>query len=288
MDDKPMDLDELSRRTFAVGAAAIGAAIAGAREAEAAAAMEVVEKDVVIPMSDGMSCDAALFHPKGTKAWAGVLFAPDALGLRPAFRQMGRRMAAQGYTVLVPNCFYRSAKAPVFAADFDFNKPEDRAKLGPVMGALTPDAVSADAKDYLKFLDAQPQTDKKRKVGVVGYCMGGPTTIRTAAAAPDRVGAGCSFHGGGLTTDQPTSPHLLVPQTKAAFYFGVADNDDKTQPASKDILRKTYADAGLPATVVVYHGAQHGWCMKDFPVYNEPSAEIAWANMLALYKSALA
>ncbi len=280
--------DTLSRREFTVATAAVGATgVAVAGEAEAAAAREVVEKDVVIKTASG-DCDAALYYPAGRGSWPGVLIAADALGLRPAFREMGKRLAAEGYTVLVPNPFYRAAKAPVFRADFSFSNEADRAKLFPMMGALTPDVVNADLVAWIDYLDAQPQTNKRKKIGVQGYCMGGPTTVRAAAAKPDRVGAACSFHGGGLTTDKPDSPHLLIPKTKAAFYFGVADNDDKQQPESKDILKKTLEEAKRPGVVTVYAGAQHGWCMTDFPVYNAPSAEIAWANMLATYKQNIA
>jgi carboxymethylenebutenolidase len=280
--------DALSRREFTVAAAAAGAATAAvAGEAGAAAARQVVEKDVVIKTASG-DCDAALYYPEGKGTWPGVLVAADALGLRPAFREMGKRLAAEGYVVLIPNPFYRSAKSPVFDASFSFNNAADRAKLGPLMGALTPEVVTGDVGAWLDYLDAQPQTNKRKKVGVQGYCMGGPTTVRAAAARPNRVGAACSFHGGGLTTDKPDSPHLLIPKTKAAFYFGVADNDDKTQPESKDILRKTLDDAKRPGVVTVYHGAQHGWCMSDFPVYNAPSAEIAWANLLATYRQNIA
>jgi carboxymethylenebutenolidase len=280
--------DALSRREFTVAAAAVGAgAAAVAGEAQAAAPREVIEKDVVIKTAGG-ECDAAIYYPAGKGSWPGVLIAADALGLRPAFREMGKRLAAEGYTVLVPNPFYRQAKSPVFRPDFSFNNAEDRAKLFPMMGALTPEVVSQDVADWIDFLDAQPQTNKRKKIGVQGYCMGGPTTVRAAAAKPERVGAACSFHGGGLTTDKPDSPHLLIPKTKAAFYFGVADNDDRTQPESKDILKKTTAEAKRPAIVTVYTGAQHGWCMTDFPVYNKPAAEIAWANMLATYKQYIA
>ena len=156
------------------------------------------------------------------------------------------------------------------------------------MGALTPDVVTRDVSAFIDFLDTQPQTNKRKKVGVVGYCMGGPTVMRAAAARPNRVGAACTFHGGGLVTDNANSPHLLIPQMKAAYYCGVAYNDDKAQPAAKDTLKASFEAAKLPATVTVYTGAQHGWCMKDFPVYNEASAEIAWANMVALYRQKLA
>jgi carboxymethylenebutenolidase len=200
---------------------------------------------------------------------------------------MGRRLAGQGYVVLVPNPFYRSAKAPVVGPGFDFNKPEDRQRLFGYRGAMSDAGIDKDAAAYLAFLDAQPQTNKKAKAGVQGYCMGGPLSFRTAAAVPNRIGAVGSFHGAGLTTKEPSSPHLLIPRTHAAFLVAIAQNDDKAQPESKDILKKAFADAKRPATVEVYP-ANHGWCVKGGQVYDEAQAEKAWAELTALYKKNLA
>jgi carboxymethylenebutenolidase len=269
----------VSRRTFVVSSAATVLANSGV----AAAQTKVVEKDVNVSMASG-TCDAALFYPEGKGPWPAVLVWTDILGLRPVFREMGRRLAAEGYVVLVPNPFYRNAKAPVVDGSFNFNKPEDRAKVMPMAAALTPDANVSDAKAYTTFLDAQAQTDKKKKMGVQGYCMGGPLTFRTAATRADRIGAAATFHGGGLVTDKPDSPHLLIPQMKAEVLCCVADNDDKSAPASKDKLKETFAAAKLKATVEVFAGCNHGWTVRGSEVYNEAGAERAWSELTALYK----
>jgi carboxymethylenebutenolidase len=273
----------ISRRAFGLGAAATFVLSSSA----AAAQGKVVQKDVDVPMASGVA-DSALFYPEGKGPWPAVLVWTDILGLRPVFREMGQRLAAEGYVVLVPNPFYRNAKAPVVDGSFDFSKPEDRAKIMPMAEALTADANISDAKSYVAFLDAQPQTNRKKKMGVQGYCMGGPLTFRTAATAPDRVGAAATFHGGGLVTDKPDSPHLLIPKMKAEVLCAVADNDDKRDPAAKDKLKEGFAAAHLKATVEVYEGCNHGWTVRGSQVYNEAGAERAWAELTALYKRNLA
>jgi len=270
----------VSRRTFTALAAAVGAA--GATAAQAA--VPVVEKDVMIKTPDG-NADAALYYPEGRGSWPAVIMWPDIMTLRPQFRDMGRRLAGEGYVVLVPNFYYRSTKAPIA---LNFSNPEDRAKFAPLRAPLNEAAMDSDAAAYVAFLDAQPQTDKKRGVGTQGYCMGGPLAFRTAAAAPSRVKAVASFHGGGLVTDQPTSPHLLLPKTRAEFLVLVADNDDKQDPEGKEKLKAALTAAGRPHRVEVYAGAAHGWTVKGSQVYNEPLAEKAWAELLDLYKRALA
>jgi carboxymethylenebutenolidase len=269
----------LTRRTFVAMAAASG--FAGA----ACAAENVVETDVTVKTPDGES-DSALFRPAGTGSWPAVLIWPDIMGLRPVFREMGRRLATQGYVVLVVNPFYRSAKASAIFGAVDFANPEGRQKLFSYRGAMTDDGVDKDAAAYLAFLDAQPQTDKRKKAGVQGYCMGGPLSFRTAAAVPHRIGAVGSFHGGGLTTDQPNSPHLLIPKTNAAYLVAVAKNDDARDPKSKDILKDAFAAAKKTATVEVYPG-DHGWCVPGSQVYDQAAAEKAWAELSKLYKAAL-
>ena len=269
----------VSRRAFVVSSAASVVL----SSASAAAQAKVMEKDVNVPMASGVS-DSALFYPEGKGPWPGVLVWTDILGLRPVFREMGRRLAAEGYVVLVPNPFYRNAKAPIVDGSFDFSKPEDRAKVMPMAAALTAEANISDAKSYVAFLDQQSQTDKKKKMGVQGYCMGGPLTFRTAATQADRIGAAATFHGGGLVTDKPESPHLLIPKMKTEVLCCVADNDDQRDPAAKDKLKEAFAAAHLKATVEVYEGCSHGWTVRGSQVYNEAGAERAWSELTALYK----
>ena len=281
-----------SRRDFI--ALSVAAGLAAAAGSGLAAAQSVVETNVTIKTPDG-TCDAAFIHPS-TGSHPGVLIWTDAFGLRPAMRDIGKRIAAEGYSVLVPNPFYRVAKAPVFdsASSFNFQSQADMAKLQPLMGSVNaPGAAEKDAVAYIAFLDAQSQINKSKKIGTQGYCMGGPLVVKTAAALPNRVGAGASFHGGGLVTDKPDSPHLLAPKIKARMYFGIASNDDQRQPDAKDKLREAFAAAKVPAEIEVYP-ARHGWCVPDMPVdngapiYSRPEAEKAWGKLVALYKTALA
>jgi len=271
----------LSRRTFGL----LGLATAGIA-GTALAQSKVVEKDVEVKTPDG-TCDAALYYPEGRGTWPAVLVWTDILGLRPVFREMGQRLASQGYVVLVPNPFYRSKRAPVVEGSFDFNKPEDRNKVFALRNAMTDAGIDSDAKAFLAFLDAQPQTAKGRKAGVQGYCMGGPLSFRTAAAVPNRIGAVGSFHGGGLVTKEPSSPHLLIGKTNATYVVAVAQNDDMQDPEAKNILKTTFQQTGKKATVEVYP-ANHGWCVKGGQVYNEAAAERAWDELTKLYKDTLA
>lgn len=277
-------LGAVSRRTFAAGAAA--AAMSAAAEAQARKAVSVTESDVKITTPDGVA-DAYLVHPKKGKH-PGVIVWPDILGLRPAFRTMGKRLAEQGYAVLTVNPYYRMAASPVVPAGASFQDPAIRERVMPLARALTPQTNVTDALAFVKFLDAQAAVDAKRGIGATGYCMGGPMTMRTAAAAPGRIRAGASFHGGGLVTAEPNSPHLLVKDMKASYLFAIAENDDKSAPDVKDVLRDTFAQASLPAEIEVYAGAMHGWCAIDSAVYNQPQAERAWARLLALFERALA
>jgi carboxymethylenebutenolidase len=272
----------------------VAAGLAATLATAEAAGLDVVETDVEIKTPDG-TCDAAFIHPK-TGAYPGVLIWPDAFGLRPSMRQIARRLAAEGYSVLVPNPFYRVAKAPFSdASAFNFQNAADMAKLRPLMASVTAAGnAEKDAAAYVALLDARPEVNKARKIGTQGYCMGGPLVVKTAAALPDRIGAGASFHGGGLVTANPDSPHLLAPRIKASMYFGIASNDDTRQPDAKDKLREAFAAAKVAAEIEVYAGALHGWCVPDMPmqngvpIYNKPDAERAWGKLLALYKLALA
>src|SRR5437588_11939674 len=282
---------DVSRRDFIAMSVAAGIVAA---TGSASAAMPVSETDVTIKTPDGM-CDAAFIHPT-TGSHPGVIIWADAFGLRPTMRDIGKRIAGEGYSVLVPNPFYRVAKAPVLEEDKvrNFNFQTDMPKIQPLMASINaPGAAEKDAAAFVAFLDAQPQVNKTKKIGVQGYCMGGPLVVKTAAAISNRIGAGASFHGGGLVTDKPDSPHLLAPKIHARMYFGIASNDDERQPDAKNKLKEAFAAAKVPAEIEVY-SAQHGWCVPDMPVrdgvpiYNKPEAERAWGKLVALYKAALA
>ena len=274
---------ELSRRQFGAVSLGIGMAMLLPRSADA---LDVADAEVSIKTPDG-TADCYFVHPSAG-AYAGVVVWPDILGLRPAFRQMGKRLAEAGYSVLVVNPFYRGKKAPVVPEGASFANEAVRNSVMPLAQALNAATHMTDAKAFVAWLDTQPSVSKTRKIGTTGYCMGGPIVMRTAAAVPDRIGAGASFHGGGLVTQAADSPHLLVPQMKAQFLFAVAENDDMRDPEAKNVLRETYAKAKLPAEIEVYAGAAHGWCPPDSAVYNEAQAEKAWSRMLALFTKALA
>jgi len=271
-----------SRRSVVLTLSSV-AAVAGLPTAAFAA--DVTETDVSVPTPDG-TADAVLFHPAGSGSWPAVLMWPDILGLRPVFRDMGRRLAGEGYTVLVPNPFYRTKRAPVVTGPFDFNKPEDRAKLSGLRDALTDAAIDRDATAYLAFLDKQKQTNRSKGAGVQGYCFSGPFAFHTAAVRSDRIRAVATFHGGGLVSKEPSSPHLLIPKTKASFVVAIAQNDDQKQPEAKDVLKAAFAAAKRPATVEVFP-ADHGWCVPGSQAYDQASAERAWAELLRLYRSNL-
>ncbi len=272
----------ISRRQF--GALTLGAGMISLLPVVANAA-EVVESEVQIKTADGMA-DAYFVHPAKGRHPA-VLVWPDIFGLRTAFRQMARRLAESGYSVLVINPFYRLKKAPTSPDRADFSDPAVRDMLMGQMGSLTAATNITDATACIAWLDQQPSVDTKRKMATTGYCMGGPLTMRMAAAFPNRVGAGASFHGASLATDKADSPHLLVPKMKAQYLIAIADNDDQKEPEAKNQLRAAFDAAKLKAEIEVYKGAQHGWCPPDSRAYNEAMAEKAWARMLALFKTAL-
>ena len=270
----------LTRRQF--GEVSMGAGLAMLLP-RAANAQAVTESEIDVTTPDGVS-DSYFVHPS-SGSHPGVLIWPDAFGLRPAKRQMAKRLAESGYAVLVVNQYYRSQRAPIVNTT---NFAEVSDTLRPLMGTLNPETQVRDARAFIGFLDRQQAVDSNRKMGTMGYCMGGPFTMRTAASLPDRVGAAASFHGGGLVTDQPDSPHLLVPQMQAQYLFAIAANDDESQPEAKDVLRDAFSQAGLQAEIEGYEGALHGWCPPDSQVYDESKAERAWSRLLALFTRALA
>ena len=282
-DDKGFIVEtSVTRRSVVVGLSSVAAAVG---LPTAALAANVVETDVTVKTADGLA-DAALFHPAGRGKWPAVLLWPDILGLRPVFREMGRRLAAQGYTVLVPNPFYRTRRAPIVTGPFDFADKTAVAKLFELKATLTDSGIDSDTKAYLAFLDRQKQVDRRKGAGVQGYCFSGPFAFRAAALRPDRVRAVATFHGGGLVTKEADSPHLLIPKTKARFLVAIAQNDDHAQPDAKTILKAAFAAAKRPATVEVYP-ANHGWCVAGSQTYNEPAAEHAWRELGKLYRATL-
>ena len=289
-EDTLRDAEEYLRRSGILSRRAFGALSAGAGLAmmlpRAAAALPVTAANVEVSTPDG-AADCYFVHPT-SGAHPGVLVWPDALGLRPAFEQMGRRLAESGYAVLVVNPYYRSARAPVVEEGASFRDAATREVIMPLMRSLSAETNVTDAKAFVAFLDAQDAVDGERKMGTTGYCMGGAMTMRTAAAFPDRIGAGASFHGGRLVTDAPDSPHLLVGKMQAHYLFAIAENDDQKQPEAKTVLREAFDAAGLPAEIEVYAGALHGWCPPDSAVYHEAQAERAWSRLLALFETALA
>jgi carboxymethylenebutenolidase len=248
---------------------------------QVANAVTVAESEVTVTTPDG-AADCYFVHP-ATGAAPGVLMWPDIFGLRPAFRTMGKRLAQSGYSVLVVNPFYRLKKAPTAAA----GSATPIQELLPLARSLNETTELTDAKAFLGWLDGQKSVAKDRKMGTQGYCMGGPMAFRTAAAVPDRVGAVATFHGGGLVTDAPNSPHLEAAKSKAGFLIAIAENDDARSPNEKTVLKETFAKANLPAEIEVYKGTAHGWCPPDSRVYNEPQAEKAWSRLLVLYGKAL-
>ena len=274
---------QLTRRKFGQLSAGVGLAMLLPPVVNAQA---VTETDVEIRTPDGV-CDAYFVHPS-SGAHAAVLVWPDILGLRPAFRAMGKRLAESGYAVLVVNPFYRTRRAPVVPEGASFSDPAVRDTVFPLARSLNAQTHMTDARAFVSWLDQQDAVDKNRKIGTIGYCMGGPIVMRTAATVPERIGAGCSFHGGGLATQNEDSPHLLIPRMRASFLIAIAENDDEREPEAKNVLRKAFDDAGLEAEIEVYAGAAHGWTVIDSDVYHEQQAERAWSRMLALFDKALA
>jgi carboxymethylenebutenolidase len=277
----------LSRRDFMAAsvAAGLGAAVGSASSAD----LRVIERNLEIKTPDG-TCDAAFFHPDNG-SYPGVLIWPDSLGLRPALRELGRRIAAEGYSALVPNHLYRTARAPVFRDTFDpAGNPDDMKEYQRhVTPFVAPGAAERDAVALVAFLDDRPEVDKKKKIGTHGYCLGGPYVLKTAAALPDRIGAAASFHGGFLVTGKPDSAHLLAPKIRARLYFAIASDDDAREPEVKDQLIRAFLAATVPAEIEVFQNARHGWCVPDDKLVtrNKADADRAWRKLVALYREAL-
>ena len=278
----------LNRRQFtALGAGAAAMTIVPgcmAQTHDGAGAMKVASRAVTITTPDGKA-DAFFVHPEGGKHPAVILW-PDIAGLRDAYKTMGTRLAEGGYAVLVVNQYYRSSPAPILNSLSEWRSPEGQQKLAPMIAAITPAGTVRDAAAFVAWLDGQAEVDTGRKIGTCGYCMGGPFTVRTALANPARVGAAASFHGASLVNDTPDSPHKLLAQTRAAYLFAIAQNDDARAPDDKVRLREAADAAKRPAEIEVYP-AQHGWCTIDAPIDDKAQAEKAWGRMLALYKQYL-
>jgi len=268
----------LTRREFNKGGASAALAMFLPMVAQA---VDVVEQDVMVETPDGMA-DCYFVHPAGG-AHAGVIVWPDIAGIRPAFRAMGKRLAESGYSVLVVNPYYRTAKGAVLPAGKTIRDPGVFDMLRTHAGTLSAETCVTDGGAFVEYLDHQPAVDNKRKLGTTGYCMTGSYTMRLAAAIPERIGAGGSFHGGGLATDADDSPHLLAPQMDAGFLIAIAESDDERDPNAKVLLREAFDGAGISAEIEVYEETQHGWCPPDSPVYNQAQAERAWSRLLALF-----
>jgi carboxymethylenebutenolidase len=267
----------MTRREFAALGAAVTIAACSGGKGEARPPADLTEAMVQVTTPDG-TADAFFVHPaKG--ACPGVLLWPDIGGLRDAFKTMARRLAGSGYAVLAVNPYYRSARAPVLASFAEWRTPEGQARLQPMIALITPEVTTRDATAFVAFLDAQPAVDKRRKIGSNGYCMGGPFTVRTAAAVPGRVGAAASLHGASLVGTDPDSPNNLLARTRASYLFAIGRNDDARDPAAKDKLRAAAGAAGRPAEIEVYP-ADHGWCVPDTPMYDQIQADRAFRRML--------
>jgi len=275
---------KINRRDFSkMGAAALMMAMLP----KIASAKSVRESTVEIPTPDGIS-DCYFVRPS-TGKHPGVILWPDIKGLRPVYTVMAKRLAEAGYSVLVVNPYYRDAKAPVLGPNESFDDPDTMKFLRSMAWKLTQEVVASDAKTYINFLDDQPSVDLNRKIGTMGYCMGGELVVLTAAAAPNRVGAVASFHGSrSIVTDSPDSPHLLIAKSKAHALHAVAENDDQRSPETKNIIKAAYKAAGVPAEIEVYKGTLHGWCTPDSILYHEKQAERAWARLLPFFEGALA
>ncbi len=244
----------------------------------------MTEQEVQIRTADGTS-DAILFKEQGRRA-PGVIHLTDIGGIRPSHRDMARRLAERGYTVLLPNVFYRTGKPPMF--DFQPKIGEERTmkRFAELAGPMTPDAMERDAAAYVDFLAAQDSV-AAGKLGVVGYCFTGAMAMRTAAVRPDKIASAASFHGGGLYTNAPTSPHLVLPRIKARLYFGHAIQDQSMPADAIKKLDEALAAWGGKFESETFDGAYHGWTTADAPVYNAAQAARAFEKLTALFAATL-
>jgi carboxymethylenebutenolidase len=247
--------------------------------------IKMSEREIEIHTSDGMS-EGVLYQPDGGRRWPGIIFLTDIGGIRDATREMARRLAAEGYCVLLPNVFYRNARPPVFGFPRVIGEEQTMRRIAELTAPLTPEALERDALSYIEYM-ANRDSVREGAMGVVGHCFTGGVALRVAAARPDRIAAAVSFHGGGLYTDAPTSPHLVLPRIKASLYLAHAIKDNSMPPEAIEKLEEALAAWGGKYESEVYDGAYHSWTALDSPVYNERQAERAFQKMTELFAETL-
>ncbi|WP_343344311.1 dienelactone hydrolase family protein [Sphingomicrobium sp. XHP0239] len=268
----------LSRRRFAV--LGLATTLAACTTPGTMAMGGLTQRNVTLRTPDG-TMDAFFVYPEGQVSQAIIVW-PDVAGLRPAFETMARRTASTGRAVLVVNPYYRDGAAPQFADFASFREQDGFQTVGPWREKLTPAALRSDTNAIIDWLDTQDAVDGSVGMGAEGYCMGGPFTVRSAVARPDRVRAAASFHGGGLVSENADSPHRQLDETRARYLFAIAQDDDAEAPQAKTRLRQAAQAAGRPAEVEVYAG-DHGWTVLDSPAYDQAAAERAYGRKIALY-----
>lgn len=273
---------DMTRREFGAMAFGAGAAALLPRPANA---LDVRSSQIDVDTPDGLA-DCYFAHPI-SGSHPGVVIWPDARGIRPTYRGIAERLAESGYSVLVVNPYYRSHRGPVLGDGADPRQGGAMSILRQLLAELSAETEVTDAIAMVEFIDKHPVVDERRGLGTLGFCLGGPATFRTAAQFPERVGAGASFHGVRLVTDESTSPHVLIPRMSAQFLIAIAEDDDETDPEAKRVLREAFEGAGLRAEIEVYEGALHSWTTADSPVHHPAQAERAWNRMLALFETAL-
>jgi len=245
----------------------------------------MIEEEIEIRTSDG-TADGFLYRAQGERRLPGVIHLTDIGGIRSSHREMARRLAEKGYAVLMPNVFYRTGKPPVLDVKLGMGDERTMKRFRELTAPLTPEAVERDARAYVNFL-AGHSAASRGPIGVVGYCFTGAFAMRTAAAEPDKVAAVASFHGGGLCTDAPTSPHLVLPRIKARLYFGHATNDRSMPQEAIEKFDRALDAWGGKYQSEVYEGAFHGWTVPDAPIYNQAQAERAFEKLTELFANTL-